>query len=138
MKIVSKRKTGMVVLLERGDELIAALKKIAASHQIRGAWFTALGAADDIEVASYSLHTKKYSMKRFRGEFEILNITGNVARKGTETIVHAHGSFGRTNFSTIGGHIMKCLVSASCEIHLQKLPPLNRAFNPEIGLNLFI
>lgn len=116
--------------------MTAALKKFASLEGIKGAWFWAIGAADDIEVAFYDLRKRKYVSRRFRQRLEILNITGNIGRKGREVVLHAHGTFSRPNYSVVGGHVISCRISATCEIYLKKLKLLKRKRDPKTGLNL--
>lgn len=135
-----------VLRLETGDELVAALRDIAKRMKIRGAWFWAIGATDRLEITFYDLAKQKYIRKKFSQRLEILNITGNIAilkksvtgkaRKQNEIIIHAHGVFGKPNYSTIGGHIISCRISGTCEIYLQKTARLSRSRDSATGLNL--
>jgi predicted DNA-binding protein with PD1-like motif len=151
-----------VLRLKTGEELITALQDFARRSNVRGAWFWAIGATDDLTLAFYDLAKKKYFTKRFRQRLEILNITGNIAKtdiltfsrmsecrlgglgkskrrtdlQGEEIAVHAHGVFGRPDFSVIGGHVVSCRISATCEIYIQKTSPLKRHLDRTTGLNL--
>ena len=56
---------------------------------------------------------------------------------GRPASLHAHGSFGRTDFSVIGGHVFKLVTLATCEIFLIKLDgEMKRKNNPDLQLNL--
>lgn len=133
-----------VLRLKSGDELVTALRDFAQKSKIRGAWFWAIGATDKLEIAFYDLTQKKYICKKFSQRLEILNVTGNIAlrlgsgqaAKGKEIIIHAHGVFGKPNYSTIGGHIISCRISGTCEICLQKTVRLSRSRDSATGLNL--
>jgi predicted DNA-binding protein with PD1-like motif len=155
METVAKKENLFIVRLERGEELIKELTRFAISERIKGAWFLAFGGAEDIEISYYDLKKKKYVTRRFRGTFEILNIIGNIAllrkthksqyyhtleydSKGMQRVmIHAHGTFGKTNYSTIGGHIVRCIIGGTCEVYLEKLSSLRRKPDPKTGLNLF-
>jgi predicted DNA-binding protein with PD1-like motif len=136
MEIISRKTNFLILRLNTGEEFILALKKLAQDLKIKGAWFWAIGAADRIEIAFYDLKKKKYIQRKFSGRLEILNITGNIAVKNGEVIIHAHGVFGTPRFGAIGGHIISCRISATCEIFLQKLSRLRRKPDKKIGLNL--
>jgi predicted DNA-binding protein with PD1-like motif len=153
-----------VLRLKTGEELITTLQDFARRSNVRGAWFWAIGATDDLVLAFYDLTKKQYLTKRFRQRLEILNITGNLAKtdiltfsrmsecrlrgfgknkrridlQGEETAVHAHGVFGKPDFSVIGGHVVSCRVSATCEVYLEKLSALRRAPDSKTGLNLLM
>jgi predicted DNA-binding protein with PD1-like motif len=153
-----------VLRLKTGEELITTLQDFARRSNVRGAWFWAIGATDDLTLAFYDLATKKYFAKRFRQRFEILNVTGNIAKtdiltfsrmsecrlrgfgkskrridlQGEEIAVHAHGVFGKPDFSVIGGHVVSCRISATCEVYIQKTAPIKRIADPKTGLNLLM
>ena len=64
-------------------------------------------------------------------------MVGNIALMNNEIIVHTHGVFGRQDLSTIGGHIKKLIVSATCEITLTTFEKdFTRSFDEKTGLNL--
>lgn len=125
-----------VIALKTGEEFISSLRALAKKEKLRGAWFWAIGGTDDVELAFYNLKKKRYITRRFRGRLEIVSLTGNIARKGKEVMIHAHGVFSRPNYATIGGHIIACRISATCEVYIEKLPALRRRYDPKTGLNL--
>lgn len=130
-----RKDAAYVLRLNSGEELINALEKFTLKKGIRGAWFWAIGAADDIEIAFYDLKRKKYATKRFIGRLEIVSMTGNVALKSGVPVIHAHGVFSKANFSTVGGHIVSCRISATCEIYLEKSSMFKRKLDKKTGLN---
>ncbi len=131
-----------VLRLKTGEELISSLKDFAKKQKISGAWFLAIGAADRIEIAFYDLKKKRYVRKKFSGRLEILSISGNISLNSETTtedsdiVIHAHGIFAKPNYSTIGGHIISCRISATCEVFLQKTKSLFRKYDQFTGLNL--
>jgi predicted DNA-binding protein with PD1-like motif len=136
MEIISRKANFLILRLNTGEEFILALKKLAQNLKIKGAWFWAIGAADKIEIAFYDLKKKSYIQRKFSGRLEILNITGNIAIKNGGVIIHAHGVFGTPRFDAIGGHIISCRISATCEIYLLKTSLLRRTNDPKSGLNV--
>ena len=70
-------------------------------------------------------------------EMEIVSLSGNGGLKGGQPIIHAHGIFGRNDFTLIGAHVFNIVVSATCEISLTKLEgALGRQLNADFNLNL--
>ena len=54
-----------------------------------------------------------------------------------KAVVHGHGTFSDRFFNPRAGHIMKMIVSATCEVVLERLPgKMERSFSEEIGINL--
>lgn len=136
MRIIARKKDNFVVRLESGEEFISSLQALAKKEKLRGAWFWAIGSAENIELAYYNVKAKVYRSKKIRGVFETVGIIGNVSRKGQEVIIHAHGTFSRANFTAVAGHIVRCPTAATCEIYLQKTQALRKKFDRATGLNL--
>lgn len=125
-----------VLRLQTGEEFVSALQNFAEKSKIRGAWFWAIGAADRIEIAYYDLKKKRYISRKFSGRMEIVNITGNISVREKEIAIHAHGIFSTPRYGTIGGHVISCRISATCEMYIQKTRPLYRRRDSATGLNL--
>ena len=104
--------------------------------KIRGGWFTGLGACIEPNVSLYDHKTKKYRTRQFRGAFEVLNVTGNIAKKGKETIIHEHITMSGEDYRAHGGHLNRMTIGATLELFLKVLPPLKRAKDNSTGLNL--
>lgn len=137
MVIVGKHDGNIVMNLARGEELVATLSAWCEKNAVTGATLTGLGAADVLEVAYYNLDTKTFERHSIDEEVEILSLVGNAAMLGDKRILHIHGTFGRKDLSTFGGHIFSLRVSGACEIHLTVFPQaFTRAYDEETGLNL--
>lgn len=137
MKVLSKQPTFQLLRFDKGEELIASLQEYCNKETILAASFQALGAARELTLAYYNLADKVYEDHKVKEDVEILSILGNIATMDKKIIVHAHGIFGKQDLQTIGGHIKKLVVSATCEVSLTILPgTLKRSFDEETGLNL--
>ena len=68
----------VVVRLERGEEILTELKKVALSENIKLAKISAIGATDYFVVGAYSVEEQKYYKNEFKGVFEINNLSGNI------------------------------------------------------------
>lgn len=134
-KIYSKQSVHML-RLDRGEEFIGELKQFCLKEKIQGGWFWGLGAISEAELAFYNLTEKKYYSKVFSRAMEVVSLTGNVAFKDGEIIIHSHGVFSNQEAQTIGGHINKLVVAATLEIFLQIQVATRRVFSKDIGLNL--
>lgn len=122
---------------KRGEEVISGLREFLKQRNIRAGHFTGLGAAESLEIAFYNLSAKEYERKVANYDVEILNLMGNTAMSDGEPIIHAHGVFGKRDFSAFGGHVFKIIVSGSCEIHLAALEGfMKREPDEATGLNL--
>ncbi|MBU6321403.1 MAG: DNA-binding protein [Patescibacteria group bacterium] len=137
MRIVAAEAGKWVLNLERGEELFATLLGWAAQEGIQSATCTGLGAADRLELAYYHLGEKRYERHEVGEEVEILSLVGNLGELRGAQLLHIHGTFGRRDLSTFGGHLFSLRVSGACEIHLTTFnTPFRRAHDEATGLNL--
>src|SRR3989344_6571594 len=137
MVIVGQHNDMVVMNLARGEELMATLSSWCVENQVVGATLAGLGAADELEIAYYNLGTKTFERHMIKEDVEILSLVGNVAMLEDQRILHIHGTFGRKDLSTFGGHIFALRVSGACEVHLTVFPQaFTRAYDEQTGLNL--
>ncbi|MDO8633384.1 MAG: DNA-binding protein [Candidatus Wildermuthbacteria bacterium] len=137
MKIILQDNNAYILGCRRGEEVVAELKKFCAEHTIEAASFSVIGAANEVELAWYDVHAKKYTIELLKEDLEITTVTGDIAKLKGETVVHMHGLFSDKSMNVKGGHVNKIVVAAACEITLQKLKgTIERAYDEETGLNL--
>lgn len=138
MEIISKDKDRYILRLAYGEELREALENFCAANNIKAAWFTAIGATKEIEIACYNLAEKRYDPKTFLEMMEITSIIGDISINEGRPFLHAHGTFARPQtMEVIGGHIIKCVISATCEISFWKIEgEMNRRHDEFTGLHL--
>ncbi|MCA9342890.1 DNA-binding protein [Candidatus Saccharibacteria bacterium] len=130
-----KTTNGYILCFRRGEKLVEVLQNFAKAQNIHGAWLTGLGAAEQLKLGYYHINKKEYEFKVIDELVEITNLTGNFAYKNDELIVHIHGTFSRSDLSTIGGHVSELTVGGTCEINLKVTDKLTRQHNQEVGLN---
>ncbi len=136
MKIIFRNKQNAVLKFERGENYPKAFIDFLEKNKIRGGFFTGLGAGTDPEISFYDMDKKKYLIKRLKGDFEVLNVTGNISKSGKDTIIHQHITLGKRDFKALGGHLMNMLIGGTLEIHLSFTPSLKRSKDSATGLNL--
>jgi uncharacterized protein len=137
MKTIIKEENKYVLRLNRGEEVISTLKNFCKKESVLSASFTGIGAVNKVKLGWYDVENKEYEKKEFQEKLEIISLIGNVAKMNEEIIVHTHGTFGTREFKTLSGHIDEMIVSATCEIILEKFEkPIERERSEEIGLNL--
>lgn len=136
MKIISHDGRRYILKFEIGEKYPAAFLKFIEKEKINGGFFYGLGACTDPEISFYDLEKKKYILKKFKGDYEVLNVSGNIAKSGGETVIHQHVTLGRKNFEAIGGHLINMKIAGTLEIFLIYTPPLKRSKDSTTGLNL--
>src|SRR3989344_718788 len=135
MTIIQKSVEAYVLRFDRGEELIASLINFAKTKDITGAFFYGLGGATEVTLAHYDLDAKEYKGESFRGNLEIASLTGNVAKKDGEAVIHAHTVIGLEDKSARAGHVQKLIIAGTCELSLYPTEePLTRTYDDETGL----
>jgi len=137
VKIISRDGRRYILRFEKGESYPETFINFLEKEKIDGGFFIGLGACTDPEVAFYDLKKEKYLTKRFKGDLEVLNLTGNVSKSGKETIIHQHITLGKKNFEAVGGHLMDMRIGGTLEIFLIVTPKLKRSKDLTTGLNLF-
>ena len=128
----------IVARIDKGEEIIEKIKEIALKENIKLANINALGATNDFTVGVYNVEEKKYYSNEFKGNFEIVSLTGTINTMNDEFYTHIHMSAGNNKGEVFGGHLNSAIVSATCEIIINIINgKVDRNFNKEIGLNLF-
>ncbi len=124
--------------IDRGEEILTELKKIALAENVRLAHISALGAVGDFTVGVFRTAEKQYHANRFTGDWEIVSLTGSITQMNGEYYAHLHMSAGGTDGAVVGGHLNSATVSATCEMFITVLDgTVERRFDGDVGLNLF-
>ena len=128
----------IVARIDRGEEIMTELKKIALAEDVRLAHISALGAVGDFTVGVFRTAEKQYRANRFTGDWEIVSLTGNITQMNGEYYAHLHMSAGNDKGEVFGGHLNRAVISATCEMVIDVIDGVvERRADPEVGLNLF-
>ena len=128
----------IVVRIDRGEEILDKIKEVSLKENIKLASVSALGATNDFTVGVYKVDEKKYYSNEFKGNFEIVSLTGTINTMNGEFYTHIHMSAGNEKGEVFGGHLNRAMVSATCEMVINIIDgEVDRYHDEEIGLNLF-
>lgn len=137
MTVILRDGNMFLLRFDPGEEVLAGLAEFSASESVHTAHFSGIGAAGEVVLSYYDLERKKYRDTDWRERVEIISLSGNVALMDSGTVIHAHGSFSTRDYGVRAGHVKKLVVSATCEIVLQKLEgAAERSYDETTGLNL--
>lgn len=126
-----------LLVFDKGDDFLAELKQFAASHEVRGGFFTALGAFRSATVAFWNPATKEYERIEVDEQVEVLSLVGDLGIDGAETKIHTHATLGRRYGATIGGHVLAATVFPTLELNLVDYgAAVVRGTDDETGLSL--
>ena len=128
----------VVARIDRGEEILSELKKIALAENISLAEISALGAVGDFTVGVYHTAQKEYCSNRFTGDWEIVSLTGSITQMKGEYYAHIHMSAGGADGAVVGGHLNAAVVSVTCEMFIHVINGrVERLYDEKTGLNLF-
>ena len=128
----------VAVRIDRGEEILEQLKIVCERENVRLATVSALGALDDFTVGVYNVDERRYYKYDFTGAYEIVSLCGNITTMNGAYYAHLHLSAAGSEGKTVGGHLNRAVVSATCELFLHLIDgELERFCDEETGLNLF-
>lgn len=129
-----------VIKLDLGEKIRGTLTKFLEQEKIQAGFLYGLGAVSQAEIAHYPLSEKRYNNQNFEGEFEVTNITGNIAMVENRPFLHMHITLGdrkETGYKIFGGHLVEGTVAPTLELLLTALPgTITRKFDERTGLKL--
>lgn len=127
----------IICRLDKGEEILQQVEKLAKAEDIKLAEVSALGAVGDFTAGVFDVDEKKYHSNDFKGNFEIVSLTGTINTMDGEFYAHLHMSAGDEKGHVFGGHLNRAVVSATCEMVINVIDgSVDRKFSDEIGLNL--
>lgn len=109
-------KDKVVARLDPGEEVLDSIRKIASEENIQTGMINGLGATMDYDVSVYDLNEKKYYPVHCDVQSEITSLFGTITRKDGEVYLHVHMQAMDKNGKAIGGHLLKCVINATCEL----------------------
>lgn len=127
--------SGYIVRIEQGEEIIKSLKSFADKKNLAGGFFYGLGAVREASVGMFNTDKLEYEFQSF-GAHEITNITGNIARKEEELIIHAHVTLADSKQRAFGGHLLSAIINPTCEMIFFSSGRMARSVDEETSLSL--
>lgn len=131
-------KNTAILRIDKGEEVMESLVAFCKSKNITLANVTGLGASDNVIVACFDNDIKEYVITVYdKDYYEVTNFTGNITLNNGEIYPHLHINFADHKQETFGGHLEKCIISATCEFFLDILEDtVDRTFDEEVGINI--
>lgn len=128
---------GFLLRVEKGALLPDAIVDFAKRHNIQSASLLGIGAVSGVEIGYFHADKKEYDKRTLSGEYELIQMAGNISMMDNAPFVHAHVVLGDADFGCLSGHLFAAEVAVTAEIHLLPLgPTVIRSPEPEIGVAL--
>jgi predicted DNA-binding protein with PD1-like motif len=132
-----KFKEVYVIRLETGERIVEKLIEFCEKAKIEAGYLSGIGTCRGAELGFFDWQTKKYSFKKFKGDYEITSFDGNISLFNGRPFLHAHIVLGDRHFHSWSGHLKEAEVLATCEIILTRLDgEFVRKTDKKSGLNL--
>ena len=130
-------KQGYLVRCDIGEDVVSVLVKFASDKGIGSGSVIGLGAVKNPVLGYFDLERKEYLKIDFTGNFELLNLTGNFARLGSDVILHCHATISDAEFSVFGGHLFRGEIAVTGEFYIYPGDlDITRGPDAASGLNL--
>ena len=125
------------LVFAKGDEALAGLQSFAREQGVTAARLTGIGAFADARLGYFDRERKDYVEIPVAEQVEVLSLLGDVAVEDDEPKVHVHAVLGRSDGTTLGGHLLEGHVWPTLEVVLDESPAhLRKRSDPETGLAL--
>jgi len=127
-----------IVRIDKGEEIVAALREFCKAHGIVLGAVSGIGATDKATIGCFKVKNKEYVKKELMGDHEITGLTGNVSTMDGEVYLHLHITLSDADYHTRGGHLNSAVVSGTCEVVIEEIEgQIEREYDDEVGLNLY-
>ena len=144
-KLVAESELGRryVLVLERGDELMAEVKAFAERERLRAAEFTAIGAVSSARLAAFDPDRREYMEIADPGQAELVSLNGRITLPQDtqpedppgERQLHVHCVLSREDGSAIAGHVFELVIRPTCEVFVAEAAEhVARREDPDSGL----
>lgn len=105
--------------IEKGEEIIETVTRIAEKENIFLAKIDGVGFTDDIDLRVYDSVNDCFVSRNYAIPMEISSLNGNIVREKEDIRIHIHVNAADTNMLIHGGHLLKCSVGAICEVFIE-------------------
>jgi predicted DNA-binding protein with PD1-like motif len=125
------------IVLANGDEVVDTLSRWVREQNVEAGSLTAIGAFERAVLGYFDWSTKQYKHIPVNGQVEVLSLIGDVAVSDDGPTLHMHAVLGKSDGSTVGGHLLQGHVRPTLEITLIEPPAhLRKRKDEETGLAL--
>lgn len=125
------------VVFDKGDEFKQGLTDFAKKQRLGASQVTAIGAFQDVTLGYFDRQKKEYRKIPVTEQVEVLSLVGDIVVDNGEPALHAHVVVGKSDGTTMGGHVMEAHVWPTLEVMVSESPrELHKKHDPETGLTL--
>lgn len=128
-----------ILSIDNHCEIVEAIKNFCKEKGILSGSISGIGAVNEMTLRFFNPTTKHWEDKSFCEQMEIANLTGNISSMDGEPYLHLHITVGRSDYSSLAGHLLSARLNGAGEIIIEDFKALGvgRMFNPDLGLNCY-
>lgn len=128
--------SGYIIRLDVDEEVVKILENFSKEQDIKGALISGIGTIYDAELGFYDREERKYSKRSFPGDYEVVNLSGNISYFEEKPVIHIHITISGKDFISYSGHLFGAKTAVTMEIFLlTQEQELRREFDATQGLN---
>ena len=127
-----------ILSLDNHVEITEALAAFCEEKNILSGRIDGLGAVSEATFRYLNPATMKYVDKTFAEQMELTAVVGNISRKDGKPYLHIHITASRSDYTCVGGHLLKARINGACELFVTDLGvEVGRQLDSETGINLY-
>lgn len=84
----------IILRIDKGEEILTQLEELAFKEKLVLAHVSALGAVNSFTAGVFNVSEKKFYANEFKGDFEIVSLTGTISAMDSKPYIHLHMSAG--------------------------------------------
>lgn len=126
----------LAVAMEVGDHAVAKLLDLATELDLKTCTIAGLGGFHGAKLAFFDVDNGTFVENDFDEQFEVAAFVGNLTREEGDDAqhLHAHVVLGRSDASTVGGHLVEATVRPTLELMIHESPgTIPRGTDPKTG-----
>ena len=127
-----------LLVLDRGEELVATVSDFLEEREIKGGAISGIGALKNHTVAWFDVEKQEYLKRTFEENMELGNLVGSIGTVDGKPFLHAHVTISGPELVAFTGHLLRGDVAVTAELFVTDFGvELPREEDEELGLKLF-
>ncbi|MBR1630572.1 MAG: DNA-binding protein [Paludibacteraceae bacterium] len=129
--------TRYIVSVDNHADLIPALTEFCVDKKIAAGIISGIGAVDRARLGFFDFDKRQYAEQLYEEQMEMASLNGNITTKDGRPYLHLHATFGKKDYSVVGGHLVGARIYGACELFIETIDQtILRTMDNETGINL--
>lgn len=138
-----KEKGAVYLRVDKGEEVLAAIKEVCQKEKIEGGYFQGIGACGQTVLSTWIPEREDFIQHNLSGMLEMISLMGNLSVDGKgESFSHSHAIFSYLKedgeIGIIAGHLESAEISYTGEIIIVPAQEkIGRVFDEKAGIEVW-